>query len=310
MSENCNIKHPLKREGTYQWQRLQDGLKKGFYKPDDRSLEEMVKQVAQFATDIRYYDNNVTPLGNWEAFFSYLYDYSTKTLRTASVDALLAGGAVPAHLGLLLSFLKTFDTTREELNNFTTKHVDFYYRDVLQLIPAQAVADKVAILFEPEKTAMQARVPLGTELQAGKDAAKKDLIYKTTREIVVNQVGIAQKKTVWSGKDATGKVKGLYMANDAAIENKFTQNNVTSWYPFGSVSNKPAEVGFAISSPLLLAKDGRRRFSIEIEGAEQLQRNALLAYYTGPKGWVPAEVDTQPGVNFGSTAQASGKAKP
>lgn len=304
MSDNCDIKHPLKREGTYQWQRLQEGLKKGFYKPDDRSVEQMVMQVAQFASDVRYYDINLNVLGNWEAFFDYLYDYSTKKLKIDNVDSLLASGMVPAHIGLLLSFLKTFESTREELNNFTTKHVNFYYRDVLQLSPANAVADKVAIIFEPEKATLQALVPTGTELNAGKDATQKDLVYKTTREIVVNQVGIAQKKTIWADKDATGKVGGLYMAKDAAAENKFTRNNVTSWYPFGSVNNKPAEIGFAISSPMLLARDGRRRFSIEIDGAEQLPRGALLAYYTGAKGWVEAEVDTQPGSYNSGIAQA------
>src|ERR1700749_1675089 len=147
MSDNCNIEHPLKREGTYQWQRLAEGLKDGYFKPDDRSIEDIVKQVAEYASSIRYYNEDLSEWGNWESFFEYLYDYRTNKLKFANIDALLATGTVPPHLGLMLAFLKTFDNVRNEFNNFTGRHLDFYYNDVLQLARKEAVADKVAIIF-------------------------------------------------------------------------------------------------------------------------------------------------------------------
>ena len=151
MSEACNIKHPLQREGTYQWQRFPAGLREGFYKPDDRSIEQLVMQVAQYAQHVKYYDTNLQEWGRWELFFEYLYDYQSKKLKFANIDALLQNKNTPPHLGLLLSFLKTFQTTRDELNRFTTRHLDFYYQDVLQLSRKPASPDKVAVIFEPEK---------------------------------------------------------------------------------------------------------------------------------------------------------------
>lgn len=77
MSGHCNIPHPLKREGTYQWQRFPDGLKTGFYKPDDRTIEQLVMQTARYASLVKYYDTTLNEWGRWEAFYEYLYEYQT-----------------------------------------------------------------------------------------------------------------------------------------------------------------------------------------------------------------------------------------
>jgi len=305
MSGNCNIPHPLKREGTYQWQRFPNGLKEDFFKPDNRTAEQLLMQVAEYASFIKYYDSTLNEWGNWESFYEFLYDYSSKKLKINNIDSLINRADTPPHLGLLLSFLKTFQTTRNEFNRFTTRHLDFYYSDVLQLARKAAVADKVAVLFEPEKNTVQAKVESGRELNAGKDATGKELVYKTSREIIVNQVAIAKKKTVYADNmvnNIKGKPKALHIATDAAGENSFVQNNVNSWYPFGTNKNKQAQIGFAVSSPMLLAKEGRRRLSIEIEGGALLPRTSLTAVFTGPKGWVEAEVDITPGIDNNSSS--------
>jgi hypothetical protein len=303
MSDNCNIEHPLKREGTYQWQRLADGLKEGYFKPDDRSIETIVKQIAEYASLVRYYNEDLSEWGNWEAFFEYLYDYRTHKLKVDNIDTLLADGRVPPHLGLMLSFLKTFEPVRSEFNNLTERHLDFYYNDVLQLAANGAVADKVAIVFVPEKNTVQAKVEKGRALNGGKDATKKDLIYKTTKEIVVNQGIVAKKKSMYADK-AGGSISGLYISKDAAVDNAIIQNNITSWLPFGSKANNLADIGFAVSSPMLLAAEGRRRLSIEFEGVGGVARDAFKAIYTGPKGWVEAPVDLMPGINNNSSSES------
>lgn len=304
MSDHCIIPHPLKREGTYQWQRLAEGLKEGFYKPDDRSLEQLVMQVAQFASYVKYYDTTLNESGNWEAFFEFLYDYQSNKLKFTNIDSLLSRGDLPPHLGLLLSFLKTFQSARDEMNTYTNRHLNFYYNDVLQLKHKAAVADKVAVIFEPEKNTVQAKVPAATALNAGKDATSKELVYTTTREIIVNQVTVAEKKSIYADIGNAGKLNGLYMSNDAATDNLFIQNNIANWYPFGYTDNTLASLGFAVSSPMLFAKEGRRRLSIEIDGGASLPRTSLEAYFTGPKGWVNAEVDITPGINNQGTAMA------
>ncbi|MBS1744741.1 MAG: baseplate J/gp47 family protein [Bacteroidetes bacterium] len=301
MIKSCNnIPHPLKREGTYQWQRFPEGISDGFFKPDNRSIEQIVEQVAEYATLVKYYDTTLNEWGRWNEFYDYLYDYKNKKLRISNIDSLLANGNVPPHLGLLLSFLKTYQTNRDDFNKFTNRHLDFYYEDVLQLQPQAAVPDNVAVLFQPEKNTASAKVETGRELDAGKDATGKNLVYTTTREIIVNQVSVSKIKTVFADIQSS-QTKGLFIATDALSENKFTQNNISSWYPFGSTKNVAANIGFAISSPLLLAKEGKRRLSIEIDGGKNLPRTSLTAFYTAPKGWIKAEVDVAPGINNSSS---------
>ncbi len=297
MNSNCNIEHPLKREGTYQWQRLPVGLKGGFFLPDDRSIEQLVMQAAEYAALVKYYDATLNEWGRWKEFYDYIYDNKSKELKVTNIDDLLQKGDVPPHLGLLLSFLKTYQIVRDEFNGFTDRHLDFYYEDVLQLKPKNAVPDNVAVLFQPEKNTITAKVETGRELDAGKDATGKSLVYTSTREIIVNQAIISKKKTIFADKNSAN-VNGLYIASDAAVENKFTQNNISSWRAFGSMDNVAADIGFAVSSPLLLAKEGKRRLSIEMDGAENLPRASLTVFFTGPKGWVAAEADVLPGINY------------
>src|SRR6185369_6133261 len=218
MSDHCNIPHPLKREGTYQWERMPEGLKQGFYKPDDRNIEQLAMQAAEYAAFVRYYDNTGNEWGNWKEFYYFIYDYENNKLKFENIESLLNRTDLPPHLGLLLSFLKTFQKQRDQFNGFTNRHLDFYYEDVLRLQKKDAVADKVAVLFEPEKNTVQAKVEEGRELNAGKDATGKELVYKTLREIIVNQVSIAQKKTIYANKNNSGGINALYMSKDAATE--------------------------------------------------------------------------------------------
>lgn len=303
MSGACNISHPLTREGTFQWQRFPAGLREGFFKPDNRQLEDLVKQVAEYAAFVKYTDVTGNEWGDWKAFFEYLYDYKNNKLKVDRIDSLLAGNT-PPHLGLLLSFLKNFQVAQNELNAFTGRHLDFYYEKVLNLQPLPSVADTVALVMEPEKNTVQAKVPKDCETNAGKDKTGKALVYKTTREIIVNQVSLQQKKTIYASA-AGNKLLALHGAKNASTENSFDKNGISSWYPFGSPGNEKAKIGFAITSPILYAKEGRRRVSIEITGGALLPRQTLTAFYTGPKGWVEAVVDTAPGPVSGNKTEAS-----
>jgi len=116
------------------------------------------------------------------------------------------------HYALFLAFLKLFRTSQDSINELTSRHLDFYYNDVLQLTPRPAVADNVAIICNPEKNTIQAKVEQGRELNAGKDATGKDLVYKTLREIIVNQVTIGKKKTIYADRIADGALNALYIA--------------------------------------------------------------------------------------------------
>jgi hypothetical protein len=56
--------------------------------------------------------------------------------------------------------------------------LDFYYNEILQIEKNDARADKVYVIFELAKKAIQERIPGGTLLDGGKDANGKNAFTK------------------------------------------------------------------------------------------------------------------------------------
>jgi len=72
------------------------------------------------------------------------------------------------HFTLYLSFLKLLGIAQAQLNEFTKRHLDFYYKDILQIQPANARPDYVHLVLEPtpEKSVL---VPKNSVFPAGKN---------------------------------------------------------------------------------------------------------------------------------------------
>ena len=92
----------------------------------------------------------------------------------ASLDQF--GGHQP-HYGLWLAFLKLFRHAQQSLNSFTERHLDFYFQEVLQLRPREAVADHVHLLFELAKSVEAVQIRAGTAFRAGNDARGRPVVY-------------------------------------------------------------------------------------------------------------------------------------
>ena len=61
----------------------------------------------------------------------------------------------PPHFALFLCFLKLFFNVQNDINTLTKRHLDFYYKNVLQLSNKAAVADRVHIVFTLAKNAFE-----------------------------------------------------------------------------------------------------------------------------------------------------------
>jgi hypothetical protein len=71
------------------------------------------------------------------------------------------------HIGLLLTFLHLYAHLQEDMNGLTRKHLDLYYRQILNIDPQPAIADEVLVFFEPDPSMKTVfRLPAGTELLA------------------------------------------------------------------------------------------------------------------------------------------------
>jgi len=188
------------------------------------------------------------------------------------------------HLGLLFAFLKLFQHLQSDLNGYTRKHLDFFYRDVLKLKPKEAVADKAHIVFEIQNQLDKYLLKKGLLVKDGKDAKKAEILFSLDDEIVVNKAEVAEVRTLFLDHGSEGTidfVKGVYMAPDArkadGIKIDFKDSDPKNFPTLGARYSKyqdpeqkfikpypAARLGFILASPVLLLNEGYRTVDINL----------------------------------------------
>lgn len=194
------------------------------------------------------------------------------------------------YMALFLTFLLLFKISREHLNGITKRHLDFYYKQVLQLKNRPEIPDKVHVIFELAKGFDKKLLETDTFFPAGKDDTdpKKfntNLFYASDEEIVVNRAQLDPDhglKTIFIDKSYDNlldenanplnepdvskyEILNIYAAPKANTADGIAESlpeDDPKWATLGSGANPFAEVGFAIASPMLLLGEGERRVDL------------------------------------------------
>jgi len=313
----------FKRNGVNQEERFSDALEPENLKLHDFTIEDWLLFAYNFAKQVNFFDinNDKKPEGDWQEFFNYfgfskdnleddggipkrtdkkydtLKEDITKTLSTANINQDLT-----PHMTLFVCFLKLLELSQDKLNLITKKHLDFFYKDILQIEKLPAKADKVSIIFELAKKIAEEKIAVNTELDAGKDPDGKKLIYKTTEEFIANKANIAYLKSVYNDFDL-GEIKYSDIANSLDGKGEPLKEDAKYWFPFGYTSKEKkypklddAKLGFAIASELFNLKEGDRNIAITITfvdnlffhkpfTADDLPTNISILY-SGKKAWI------------------------
>lgn len=187
--------------GTKQSDRLPKALSGNYVKIDERSFDDLLAQMAEYAERLTYFDDNLNPSGDWTDFFKDVYEYNQdkksklkRGLKKEYIEALTEAGDVPPHLALMMAFLKMFQVEQANLNTLINRHLQFYYKDVLGFMPREGENGKATVFFEPVKNAPEAFIPKGTLFDAGKDANGKPITYRSVRDVTVNQMKVTETK--------------------------------------------------------------------------------------------------------------------
>lgn len=289
MSENCNnAKHPLLRDGTSQLRRLLKALLPSYVSVDERSMDDLIAFARRYAEEIFYYDPNNLKNGNWVDFFNQAIDEN--------------GSQTEPHYALFAAFLDLFRVAQDDLNTITARHLDFYYREVLQLKEKPAVPDQVFVVFELAKNTFTALLEKDTLLNAGKDATGKNLDYALDKNIVINKAAVQELKAVFADKTNDYRIYASPVANSSdGIGGAFDTADVR-WRTFGRTllpQDRPyGDVGFAIASPVLRLAEGDRTVILKLNFLHSLSdissaaiANAFRVQFSGEKQWIDAEAD-------------------
>lgn len=194
------------------------------------------------------------------------------------------------HLGLLIAFLHLYVRLQEQLNGFTKKHLDFYYKDFLGISPKPPHPDSVHVILESIVNAHPILLNTGMELLAKADGIEKPLTYKLQERIVVSKACISALKTMYisnhalfsPGNENAGlSSQKIYSGNYPVIApSAFIRKDspVSSWPVLGEDQNElpynertmdDAEIGIIIGSSLLYLPEGERLIQLVFKFEEK-----------------------------------------
>jgi len=225
-----------------------------------------------------------------------------KNAAQAGFDAELARMELPQdveprivqpHIALFLVFLRLFRYAQESMNELGARHLNFYYEEVLGLRRRGEVPDEVYLLFELAKDVNQHLLEKGTEFLAGKDKNGQPLLFETIEDWVLHPAKVGDIKNTW-----IDLVCGDILANPdvkkAYLGGKEKPNeSAESWRSMGDDMQLPdGEVGFAIASPQLILREGKRVVDVtlnlinEIANPINLKPEYFRVFLSSEEQWI------------------------
>jgi len=206
------------------------------------------------------------------------------------------------HYALYLSFLRLFRKAQDHLNEYTDRHLSFYYKKVLQLAPRPATPDTAHLVFTLQKGTTLHPLAKGLTFKAGKDTGGQDIFYNLTDDVVLNSASVQFLRSLSLRKTnpATQVLYALPQADTADGQGRKLTSRDQSWYPFGdpavlaSTGAPVATLGLALASNILFLNEGARTITLsfhtnDLQGFPGTGGSGIFtAQFTGDKKWFDA----------------------
>jgi hypothetical protein len=187
-----------------------------------------------------------------------------------------------AHISLLIAFVKAFKHVQEDANNLTKRHLDYYYKNILKQHLRASEPDQAHVYFEPADHIVKSIIPEGTLLSAGIDEEGMVYTYSTDQNLELNQAKITDVKNIHVAENPIvgvgntfSSVSNIYSRDVKVDKNGMALDNAKNPSPFDSFGKDQtdiswlnrdmdqAKIGFALSSSVLILKEGERNISLK-----------------------------------------------
>jgi len=291
MATETIIQNLIRALGQSQPGRRSEALGAHFADVDERSLEDHLVFLKKFSRSVIFNEPDPepgSPVKHWENFFDYPND-------PAAIEAWRAGlgDDTQPHLALLLSFLDIYRRAQGSINQFTGRHLDYYYRDVLRLQSRAAVSDRAHLLLELKKNALATEINTDHHFTAGKDSTGVELIYKPVRKTIIRPARVKELRCAMLDPDLDA-IRFAPVANSGDGVGGDLPDGEPKWFGFGHRGLPLAETGFALASPVLRMKEGIRNVTVNMNlsgvagsGLKTgLQHQAFNVYVSGADSWL------------------------
>ena len=262
-------------------------------------LAPLVPQIkGTFSVKLRIYRDRIEEL--FDVFLDGVARISalasSENYREQSLNAIRNH---PAHIGLLVAFIRMLKDVQGELNRITNRQLEFYLKDVLGLSEQDAIPDQLHLIVELEKSVQQHKIKADTKfIAAEKDKNNQTISFAPAEEAILNQAQVVSLRTLFRSSDP--KVFGYRIAAGAnfydGLEEPFPDPNETRWKTLGAarlpndLPADPARMGLYVASSALLLNEGNAtvciRFYVEKPIAPDAIGTELLnIWYSSDEGW-------------------------
>jgi hypothetical protein len=333
---NCNtIVSVLSSNGSDQKQRYISALQPENIRLNDFELTDWILFAHNFSEYVNYFEtaNPSTPSGDWKPFFDFFKWNGDKPsienqlkldrVKKELTDLIAKSKkeyAITPHLTLFLTFLMLLENSKKRYNNLTKRHLDFYYNQILHIDKLPATPDKVYLVFELAKNAIQEKIEAKTGFDGGKDASGKARNYYSNNELIANKTAVSSLKNIYNDVNAKKIVASPVANSFDGLGKAFPDKNNTQWWPFGHTNDAAfptelpnATLGFAVASPILSLAEGKRSIQMSFtfhdnitNATSAIIRECLSVQLTTAKKWLEiAEISASLPIKSGGTYTTS-----
>ena len=215
-----------------------------------KSINEIIETIKE-STELNqlmsnpYFNKQVNQLfdliDSWKAQTRYVIDYLLSDYN----------GHHP-HIALMLTFLKLLGYVQSQLNNYTQKHLRFYYNDVLRLKPKSSQPDFVYLIVN-HRQELPFLLSCGTVFTAGKSTLGALRLYETIDDTFIDKVKLSELYTKhFNGTQFVYRNITQEINNDIQI-------------PLFNEDGELYNLTLMITSPLFFLNSGKRVIKIKIQ---------------------------------------------
>jgi hypothetical protein len=166
---------------------------------------------------------------------------------------------------LLMAFSRLMETQQKVINQFSTKHLDFYYDHILQQSLQSAQADQVFVCLKLADKAQPLNLPAGTLFKAGSYPDQSGIVFANQADTEINHAVISSVQSLYYDQThPDARVLYLNTIAKPAQVSRNTLEEIVSWDGFGNNEGLPVQQGFALASPLLFLQGGLRTISVTL----------------------------------------------
>ncbi|WP_159439360.1 hypothetical protein [Tenacibaculum agarivorans] len=263
------------------------------------ALEEFLESVRQeefietpFINSLKNYTNSLTnsefnleeTAHTFRKMIVYIQNFTRKYLHKTVFSK---QNHMPNN-AMYITFAILFNKIQTQINAIAQKHLDFYYKNILQQTPNKGIPTQTIVCFELSPKSKGVLIPENTPVLAGKlFDSKKNIVLETTKPLLASPVVIDSLQNLYANKSNFIKIgtKDPTIAN--ILQHTFISNGKQQLTDnkglFGADENSiidsevspknTADIGFIIGSQVLFLGEGEREikisFFLEKDSSEQ-----------------------------------------